>query len=54
VQRGIERTLFYLQQVVGPLLDVLHQRVSVGWLAAKRLEDHHLERAGKQIARIGF
>jgi hypothetical protein len=39
-----------LQQVVGPVLDVLHQRVSVGLLAAKLLEDHHLEHAGKQIA----
>jgi hypothetical protein len=29
---------------------VLDQRVSMGGLAAKRLEDHHLEGAGKQVA----
>jgi hypothetical protein len=28
----------------------LHQRVSVRRLAAERLENHHLERTGKQIA----
>jgi hypothetical protein len=32
----------------------LHQRIAAGRLTAKGLEDHHLERAGKQIARIGF
>jgi hypothetical protein len=30
---------------------VLNKRVAVGRLAAKRLKDHHFERAGKQIAR---
>ena len=54
LQRRIERALFHLQQVVGSLLDVLHQRIAMRRLAAKRLEDHHLECAGKQIARIGF
>ena len=34
LERGIERTLFNLQQVIGPLLDVLDQRVSVGRLSA--------------------
>jgi hypothetical protein len=32
------------------LLDVLHQRISVRRLPAERLENHHLERAGKQVA----
>ena len=47
LQRRIKRALFHLQQVVGSLLDVLHQRISVRRLAAKRLEDHHFECAGK-------
>jgi hypothetical protein len=34
-----------LQQVIGPLLDVLDQGISVGRLPAKRLENHHFERA---------
>jgi hypothetical protein len=51
LKRGIERTLFHLQQVVGSLLDVLDQSVSVGRLPAKGLEDHHFEGAGEEIAR---
>jgi hypothetical protein len=36
------------------LLDVLDQRVSVRRLSAERFEDHHLEGAGKQIARCAY
>ena len=51
LQGWIQRTLFHLNQVVGALLDVLNQRVSVRRLSAERFENHHLQRAGKQIAR---
>src|SRR3569833_2511012 len=54
LQRRIKRTLFLLKEVVGTLLDVLDQRVSVRRLAAERLENHHFERAWKQIARGVF
>jgi len=54
LQRRIERTLFYLEQIVGTLLDVLNQRISVSWPTAKRLEDHHFESAGEKIATSGF
>ena len=50
LQGRIQRTLFHLQDVVGTLLNVLHQSVSVGGLAAERLENHHLEGAGEKIA----
>jgi hypothetical protein len=29
---------------------VLDQRIPMRWLAAKRLQDHHLECAGEQVA----
>jgi hypothetical protein len=47
LQRRIERALLHLQEVIGSLLDVLDQRLAMGGLAAKRLEDHHLECARK-------
>jgi hypothetical protein len=40
-----------MEQVIGSLLDVLNERISVRGLAAERLEDHHLERAGKKVSR---
>jgi hypothetical protein len=53
LQRRIERAFFHLEQVVRSLLDVLNQRVAMGGLAAKRLKDHHFERAGEEISRWG-
>ena len=47
LESRIERTLFDLQKVVGSLLDVLNQRIAVGRLAAKLLENHHFESAGE-------
>jgi hypothetical protein len=35
-------------------LDVLDQGVSMRGLAAKRLEDHHFECAGEEVARHFF
>jgi hypothetical protein len=32
---------------------MLHQRISVHGLQAKRLQDHHLQRAGEKIAVLG-
>jgi len=40
-----------LKQVVGALLDVLDERISMRWLTAERLEDHHLQNTGKEITR---
>jgi hypothetical protein len=53
LERRIERSFFHLEQVVRSLLDVLDKRIPMGGLAAKRLEDHHFECAGKEIARRG-
>src|ERR1700679_2510164 len=53
LERWIERSFFHLEQVVRSLLDVLDERVPMGGLAAKRLEDHHFECTGKEIARRG-
>jgi hypothetical protein len=33
-------------------LNVLDKRISVRGLPSQRLEDHHLERAGKEVTRL--
>ena len=53
LKRRIERSFFDLEQVVRSLLDVLDERVPMGGLASKRLENHHFECAGEEIARWG-
>lgn len=50
LQGRIERAFFYLEQIVRTLLDVLDQCISMGGLPAERLEDHHFERSGKEVA----
>ena len=45
LQRRIKRAFFNLQQVVGNLFNVLHQRIAVHRLQAQRLQDHDLQRA---------
>ena len=52
LQRGIERAFLDLQQVVGDLLDVLDQRIAVHRLQPERVEDHHFERAGEEVAAL--
>jgi hypothetical protein len=47
-ERRIERSFFHLEQVVRSLLDVLDERVPVGGLASKRLENHHFECTGNR------
>ena len=47
LERGIQRSFFNLEELVGALLDVLYQSIAMGRLTAQRLEDHHFERAGK-------
>ena len=54
LQGRIQRTLLDLEEVVGALLDVLNEGISVGSLAAEGFENHHLERTRKQIARWFF
>jgi hypothetical protein len=54
LQGRVQRALFHLEQVVGALLDVLNQRISMRRLAAERFEDHHLQGAGKEIAGCVF
>jgi len=50
LQRRVERTLFYLEQVIGDLLDVLHQRIAMHGLQSQRLENHDLQCAGEKVA----
>src|ERR1700730_11576916 len=54
LQRRIERALFYLEQIVGNLLDVLHQRIAMHGLQAQRLENHNLQCAGERSRCSGF
>ena len=54
LERGVERALFDLKQLIGALLDVLDQRVSVHGLTAQGLEDHHFKRAAEEVAGFGF
>jgi hypothetical protein len=53
LERRIERSFFHLEQVVRSLLDMLDERVAMGGLASKLLENHHFECAGEEIARRG-
>ncbi len=50
---GVERTFFDLQELVGNLLDVLDEAVAVHGAEPERLQDHHLESAGKEVAMFG-
>ena len=50
---GVERALFNMQQVVRRLLNALHQCVAVQRFALQEAQDHHLERAGEEVARFG-
>src|ERR1700722_7993996 len=53
LERRIERSFFHLEQVIRSLLDVLDERVPMGGLASKGLQDHHFECTGEEIARRG-
>jgi hypothetical protein len=50
LQGRVERTFFDLKEIVRALLDVLDQCVSMSGLTAERLEDHHFECSGKEVA----
>src|SRR5271154_5748157 len=53
LQRRIERAFFDREQVVGDLLDVLHQRIAMHGLQPQRLENHDLKCAGEKVAMFG-
>ena len=53
LQRRIERAFFHREQVVGNLLDVLHQRIAMHGLQPQRLENHDLQCAGEKVAMFG-
>jgi len=54
LESGVEGTLFDLKQIVGDLLDVFHERVAVHRFEPERLQDHHFERSGEEIAAFGI
>jgi hypothetical protein len=49
----IEGTFFDLEQVIGDLLDVLHEGIAMHGLMAKRLKDHDFECSGEKVAVVG-
>src|ERR1700677_1956506 len=49
LQSWIERPLFNLQEVSRSLLNVLDHCIAIDRLTLQRLENNHLERAGKKI-----
>ena len=49
LQGGVERAFLHPQQVIGDLLDVLHQRIAVHGPVANRLQNHDFEGAGEEI-----
>src|SRR5579862_1333145 len=51
LERGIERSLFHLQKMLGRLLDALDERVPVHRLVAQEAKHHHFECAGEEITR---
>src|SRR5271156_3636809 len=54
LESWVERTLFDLKEIVGGPLDVLDEGVAVQRLALESSENHHLERAGKEVALFLF
>jgi hypothetical protein len=54
LKRGIERAFFHLKQVVGNLLDVLHERVAMHRFQPQGLENHDFQRAREKIAMVGI
>src|SRR5262245_20855760 len=54
LQRGVEGSFLYLQQVVRRLLDALHERIAVGWFLLQQAEHQHFEGPGEKVSRFGF
>lgn len=54
LQSGIEGAFFDLEEVVGDALDVLDKGVAVERLTLQGTENHHLKRAGEEVALFGF
>src|SRR6266700_3020707 len=50
LQRRVKRALFHLEQVIRCLLDMLRQGIAVQGFSFQRLENHHLQSAGKEAA----
>ena len=50
LQRRLERALFHLEEIVGDLFDVLHQRIAMHGLQPQRLENHDLQCAREKVA----
>src|SRR5262245_55344822 len=49
LQRGVERAFTDFQRVIGNLLNVLGDSVSVVCATAERLENQHLQSAGQEV-----
>jgi len=49
LESRIQRTFFYLEEIVRASLDVLDERVAVQRLALQCSENHHLQRTGKEV-----
>ena len=54
LQGWIQRPFFDLKQVLRSSLDVLNERIAVRRLAPEGLENHHLQRTGKEVSLCGF
>jgi len=53
LESGIQRSFFNLEQLIGRFLDVPDQGIAMHGRAFERLEDHHLQGAGKKVAAFG-
>jgi len=49
LESRIQRTFFYLEEIVRVSFDVLDERVAVQRLPLQSSENHHLQGAGKEV-----
>ena len=54
LESGIEGAFFDLKKIVRSSLDVLDERIAVKRLALESSENHHLQRAGEEVALFLF
>jgi hypothetical protein len=50
MERGVQRAVFDLQNIVGAVLDDVSDGVAVGRTQGQRLQNQHVERALNQVA----
>lgn len=53
MQRGVQRAVFYLQNVVGGALNMLSDLMSMSWTEQERAENEHVEGTLQEFPAVG-